>query len=176
MTKIRFMIPPGLYDYSYGMPQLIRSMHGLSNGDKSLDKSIYTEEVIVPCEIINDESFSDSESSDSSSNDTHIPNEQFIDDCQNCDLEDLKNRYDLNLINEDDIDEAFWICVDDKDLWDVGRWLYSSNKIDLHYMSDCEFVGRCRDGQLEAAQFLYSLDKYEKEAIESAFCDSPQEE
>lgn len=75
MTKIRFMIPPGLYDYSYGMPQLIRSMHGLSNGDKSLDKSIYTEEVIVPCEIINDESFSDSESSDSSSNDTHIPNE-----------------------------------------------------------------------------------------------------
>ena len=39
MTKIRFAIPPGLYDYSYGMPRLIRSMYGLSNEDESLDKS-----------------------------------------------------------------------------------------------------------------------------------------
>lgn len=90
--------------------------------------------------------------------DNRIPNKQFLDDCDQGDLNTLKNRYDLNLLDKEDIDEAFWESCENGNL-EVAKWLYASGKLDFSD-GDYDFCGVCDQGQLEIAQWVYSLGDF----------------
>lgn len=96
---------------------------------------------------------------ENSESDDYISNEPFIKNCPNGDVDDLKDRYDLNLIHKDDIDKAFWESCEYGNL-EVAKWLYDSGKIDFSY-ADADFQGVCRMGQLKVAQWLHSLGYFE---------------
>lgn len=66
-------------------------------------------------------------------------NKEFIENCQNLDLEALKKQYSLDNIDKCAINNAFQECIDDE-LLDVLKWLYSSGKVDIHSWDDFVLV------------------------------------